>query len=1009
MMDQTLFKTHFAGKDGFVWWIGQVASEESWLPNFPSKPGEEAPGVGERYKVRIMGYHTAAPADLPDDALPWATVMYPVTAGGGGRGNYENSALVAGTFVFGFFLDGDDAQQPVIMGCLGYNDYAQTMTTLSQRKPFVPYSGYSVKDRTEIGPGNLKANPQPNPQEPLQNASDVTAETQTNNTSSPNTQPSKGDRLLATDSHSCSTLAQPSTDETQPLSGFQNSIREALKNVQNIQKEIQNASDEATGWIAEKQDEINTGLNLASATVSSIMRTIYNDAMEAALKEFNKATAPLLESLAPDEKQKAENALEIAAQEIKCLFKSLLEQLFKQIKSFILDAASRIVNVTQCYINNVVLPIIDNIKNLANGILNTASSVISSLTGGLAGLADVAIGVLGAIDGVFSLQLGSFCPDDSENNKSIVDQWCVGSGVKPKFELGSDMIDKVKSSVKDITGVVDDVTGFVGGIGDDIENIFDIGALAKSARDTCGEPLFEFCEPPQIKFNSKGGAGAVGNLIISSAGELLGVDMVDFGFGYSLKTRAVISSNCGQGRGGRVRPILGKVKKSKKVKVRKSKDPNSIDDEIVTSKNGGGLPGFNGGGPGGGGPGNDGSGGGDDESVIKKTGTSTDDYPGAGGLGGSVIKFELYESLNVNPRGFYPKGLGEFSNSIYGGAVNLWSSLSQSVQGFASLTGGSGTGFKVYARFQALAGAGGNPNNTAYAVLRVVDEGEGYKVGDILNFPDIVGIPISGGGDEFRLRILEVTQPDDTEETTGIVDAVVTNPGSGYLPRSDGSKGGDGRTWAEKDETLIVHDDDTFDPPTRPGLRKCFKVGDKVTLPVNTSATLEPSGQVLLGGVETIITEAGCITTPSPKSPDDPDDPDDPDEDGDGDGDLKKGIRGDYPGDGDGKYPVVLKLDDLIVEDSGEGYEDGDTIVIEPSFGAETDVSFDSQGRISKIRVINPGEGFNTMPDIYINTKTGYGAELLPRFGIDRIGKDREQDYDPEKVIQVIDCVGRFT
>ena len=53
-MDQTLFKTHFAGKDGFVWWIGQVASEESWLPNFPSKPGEEAPGVGERYKVRIM-------------------------------------------------------------------------------------------------------------------------------------------------------------------------------------------------------------------------------------------------------------------------------------------------------------------------------------------------------------------------------------------------------------------------------------------------------------------------------------------------------------------------------------------------------------------------------------------------------------------------------------------------------------------------------------------------------------------------------------------------------------------------------------------------------------------------------------------------------------------------------------------------------------------------------------------------------------------------------------------
>ncbi len=337
----------------------------------------------------------------------------------------------------------------------------------------------------------------------------------------------------------------------------------------------------------------------------------------------------------------------------------------------------------------------------------------------------------------------------------------------------------------------------------------------------------------------------------------------------------------------------------------------------------------------------------------------------------------------------------------------MWSSLSQSVQGFASLTGGSGTGFKVFASFKALAGADGKPNNTAYAVLRILDEGEGYKVGDILNFPDIIGIPISEGGDEFRLRITEVTPYDDTEEEIGVVDAVVTNPGNGYLPKPDGSKGGDGRTWAEKDDTIVRHDDDTFDPPKEPGKLKCFKVGDKVTLPVNTSATLEPSGQVLLGGVETIITEAGCITTPSPKSPDDPDDLDDPDEDGDGD--LKKGIRGDDPGDGDGKYPVVLKLDDLIVEDSGEGYEEGDTIVIEPSFGSEADVSFDSQGRISKIRVTNPGEGFNTMPDIYINTRTGYGAELLPRFGIDRIGKDREQDYDPEKVIQVIDCVGRFT
>ena len=989
-MDQTLFKTHFAGKDGFVWWIGQVASEESWLPNFASKPGEEAPGVGERYKVRIMGYHTAAPADLPDSALPWATVMYPVTAGGGGRGNYENSALAAGTFVFGFFLDGDDAQQPVIMGCLGYNDYAQTMTTLSQRKPFVPYSGYSVKDRTEIGPGNLKAESKANPQAPLQKSSDTVAETKTNNSSNPSAQTSQSDILVAKDSHSCSTLAQASTDETAPVSGFQKSIRDALKKVQDIQKEIQNASDEATEWIAEKQEEINAGLNSASATISSIMRTIYDDAMRAALNEFNKRTAPLLESLAPDEKQKAENALEIAARQIKCIFRTLVKQLFSQIKSFVAEAASRVVNVTQCYINNIVLPIMNNVQNLVNGAFDAASSAISSLTNGLLGLTDVAIGVLEAIDGVFSFRLGSFCEEDNENNKSIVNEWCVGSGVKSKFKSGSDLINKVKSSVGDITGAVDTVTDFVGGIGDDIESTFDIGALAKSAKDTCGESLFEFCGPPQVNFNSKFGVGASGNLIISSAGELLGVDMTDFGYGYSLKTRAVISSNCGQGRGGRIKPILGRVKKSKKVRIIPSDDPNDTDDIIISPLDGGGLPGINGGGLG------------NNFNVLKNTGTSTEDFLGAGGLGGEVVKFELYETLGVD-NDFYPKDLGEYANSTYGGAANFWVSLSQSTQGESSLTGGSGTGFKATVRFEALAGSAGNPNNTAYAVLNILDKGKGYKVGDILNFPDLNFLPISEAGTQFRLRISEVTPPDDTIETIGVIGAVVTNPGGGYLTKPDGSKGGDGRTWAENDETLIIHDDDTFDPPTKPGLFKCFKVGDKVTLPINTSATVEPSGQVLTGGVETIITEAGCITTPSPTNT------------GDGTGggtgvdDGTGGRTGDSPGDGDGKYPVVLKLDDLIVDDSGEGYEDGDKIVIEPSFGAEADVSFDRQGRISRITITNPGEGFNTMPDIYIDTKTGYGAELLPRFDIDRIGKDREQDYDPKKVIQVVDCVGRFT
>ena len=82
---QGLFKRHFVGRDGFYWWIGQIAPASVWKSNIPGLPvanNTDTPGFGERYKVRIMGHHTALPEDLPDEQLPWATVMYPVTAGG---------------------------------------------------------------------------------------------------------------------------------------------------------------------------------------------------------------------------------------------------------------------------------------------------------------------------------------------------------------------------------------------------------------------------------------------------------------------------------------------------------------------------------------------------------------------------------------------------------------------------------------------------------------------------------------------------------------------------------------------------------------------------------------------------------------------------------------------------------------------------------------------------------------------------------------------------------------
>ena len=59
--------------------------------------------------------------------------------------------------------------------------------------------------------------------------------------------------------------------------------------------------------------------------------------------------------------------------------------------------------------------------------------------------------------------------------------------------------------------------------------------------------------------------------------------------------------------------------------------------------------------------------------------------------------------------------------------------------------------------------------------------------------------------------------------------------------------------------------------------------------------------------------------------------------------------------------------------------------------------------------VINGGIGFNEDPDLYIKSKKGYNARLMPVFKVNRIGEGISPEaVAPTGVIQVIDCVGKF-
>ena len=139
----SLFNSGFLGAD-FFWWVGQIADDSTWRDNIsPGKQTnpEAVPGWGRRYKVRIIGLHDKT---VPvDEELPWAQIMYPVTAGGGQTSAFQTAMLRQGNFVFGFFLDGKDQNVPIIMGVLGNN--AQTILSQEQANTDTnlgPRSGY---------------------------------------------------------------------------------------------------------------------------------------------------------------------------------------------------------------------------------------------------------------------------------------------------------------------------------------------------------------------------------------------------------------------------------------------------------------------------------------------------------------------------------------------------------------------------------------------------------------------------------------------------------------------------------------------------------------------------------------------------------------------------------------------------------------------------------------------------------------------------------------------------
>mgnify|MGYP001255625101 FL=1 len=113
------------------------------------------------------------------------------------------------------------------------------------------------------------------------------------------------------------------------------------------------------------------------------------------------------------------------------------------------------------------------------------------------------------------------------------------------------------------------------------------------------------------------------------------------------------------------------------------------------------------------------------------------------------------------------------------------------------------------------------------------------------------------------------------------------------------------------------------------------------------------------------------------------------------------------PGTGD----TVAIISDVDIISTGIGYTGGDTVVMSDGDSGEFNVDVNPLGQIVAFNILETGYGYTTIPNISIISKSGAGAEFRARLKFIPLNiflkNENDKLVDPNKLVQVIDCVGK--
>jgi len=135
----------FLGHNGFLWFVGVVEDRQD-------------PQFAGRVRVRCLGHHTSNTTILPTSDLPWSQVVLPITSSGISGLGQTPLGLVEGSWVFGYFRDGSNRQEPLVIGSLPGRP-----SELSQSGGFYDPNGIYPKYKDEPDVNRLAVNDEDNP------------------------------------------------------------------------------------------------------------------------------------------------------------------------------------------------------------------------------------------------------------------------------------------------------------------------------------------------------------------------------------------------------------------------------------------------------------------------------------------------------------------------------------------------------------------------------------------------------------------------------------------------------------------------------------------------------------------------------------------------------------------------------------------------------------------------------------------------------------------------------